>query len=388
MDYNSLTISAKSYVETFVKNQKGFYCFHDNQHTMDVVKAAQEISNHYQLSDREKAAVIIAAYFHDVGYLSGGAQDHERRSADLAESFLREQHIDEDFRQMVTGCILATKVPQKPTNLLQQILCDADLFHLGLPSFEDRNKLMRKEAELVLGKKIKKQEWKDSTILFLQSQHYHTDYAQNLLTACKEENLNRLMNESTEEINKEELDSSKKTKKNDKPDRGIETMFRVTSANNQRLSDMADNKANILITVNSIILSLVISLLLRKLDNNEHLMIPTVILLAVSLSTMVTAILSTIPRIPSGYFSPEDLSQKKVNLLFFGNFFKMGFNDYHEGMKIVMNDREFLYDTLIRDVYSQGVVLGRKYKFIRLAYNIFMYGLIASVVSFLLAVII
>jgi len=117
-------------------------------------------------------------------------------------------------------------------------------------------------------------------------------------------------------------------------------------------------------------------------------MIPTVILLAVSLSTMVTAILSTIPRIPSGYFSPEDLSQKKVNLLFFGNFFKMGFNDYHEGMKIVMNDREFLYDTLIRDVYSQGVVLGRKYKFIRLAYNIFMYGLIASVVSFLLAVII
>jgi hypothetical protein len=54
----------------------------------------------------------------------------------------------------------------------------------------------------------------------------------------------------------------------------------------------------------------------------------------------------------------------------------------------VMNDRDFLYGTLIKDVYSQGVVLGRKFRLLRISYNIFMYGLIASVIAFVLATII
>ncbi len=177
-------------------------------------------------------------------------------------------------------------------------------------------------------------------------------------------------------------------KKDKRPDRGIETMFRITSTNNQRLSDMADNKSNILITVNSIILSVVIALLLRKLDNNAHLIFPTIILLSISLATMVIAILATRPSIPSGYYTAEDLKEKKVNLLFFGNFHRMDLQNYTIGMKQVMEDREFLYNTLIKDVYSQGVVLGRKFKLLRLAYNIFMYGLIASVLAFLIVVII
>lgn len=177
-------------------------------------------------------------------------------------------------------------------------------------------------------------------------------------------------------------------KKDKRPDRGIETMFRITSTNNQRLSDMADNKSNILITVNSIILSVVIALLLRKLDNNAHLIFPTIILLSISLATMVIAILATRPSIPSGYYTAEDLKEKRVNLLFFGNFHRMDLQNYTVGMKQVMEDREFLYNTLIKDVYSQGVVLGRKFKLLRLAYNIFMYGLIASVLAFLVVVII
>ena len=94
-------------------------------------------------------------------------------------------------------------------------------------------------------------------------------------------------------------------------------MFRISSNNHSRLSDMADNKAHILITVNSIILSAIISLLLRKIDNNEYLELPSFILLAVSLTTMIFAILATRPTIPNGQFTPDDISEKKVNLLFF-----------------------------------------------------------------------
>ena len=176
-----------------------------------------------------------------------------------------------------------------------------------------------------------------------------------------------------------------KKSKAERPERGIETMFRITSGNNQRLSDMADNKAHILITVNSIILSAIISLVLRKLDENSFLTIPTFILLTISLLSMTFSILATRPAIPKGVFTPDDIDQKKVNLLFFGNFYKMHLEEYTSGMLKVMADKDFLYGTLIRDVYSQGVVLGRKYRLLRSAYNIFMFGLIVSVLAFIIA---
>ncbi|MFD2148537.1 Pycsar system effector family protein [Mucilaginibacter antarcticus] len=117
---------------------------------------------------------------------------------------------------------------------------------------------------------------------------------------------------------------------------------------------MADNKAHILITVNSIILSAIISLVLRKLEENTFLAIPSFILLTVSLLSMIFSILATRPAIPEGTFTAQDIDDKKVNLLFFGNFYKMGLAEYTAGMLKVMDDRAFLYGTLIKDVYSQG----------------------------------
>ena len=170
-----------------------------------------------------------------------------------------------------------------------------------------------------------------------------------------------------------------------RPERGIETMFRITSSNHQRLSDMADNKAHIMITANSIILSVMLSILLRKLEDNPHLVIPTMILLIVCVSSMVFAILSTRPSLPNGIFSEEQLDSKQVNLLFFGNFYNMDLASYDHGMRVMMDDPDFLYGSMIRDVYAQGNVLGHKYKHLRLAYSIFMFGIITSVTAFLFA---
>ncbi|RFZ85227.1 hypothetical protein DYU05_06405 [Mucilaginibacter terrenus] len=173
-----------------------------------------------------------------------------------------------------------------------------------------------------------------------------------------------------------------------KPDRGIETMFRVSSSNHQRLSDMADKKAHILITVNAIILSAIISLLLRRLNEQPYLAVPTIILIMVSLTTMTFAILATRPNIPKGKFTPEQLKNGPVNLLFFGNFYNMQPEAYHEAMLKVMNDGELLYRNLIYDNYGQGIVLGKKYRQLRVAYNLFMVGLIVSTFAFLSAVLI
>lgn len=382
MDYNKLIEQAANHVQAYIDEREDpSLSFHNSIHVKEVVEAVRKISAHYQLGERDSAIVKIAAYFHDIGYYEAGCIGHEMRGADLAEAFLRQNQVDEEMIVQVRNCILATKPPQDPKNLLEEIVCDADLYHLGSDWFTIRNKLMRREAEAT-GVQVDKNEWRRQTIKLLENHKYHTSYCRNLLEEKKQANTSALKQKELEEIINTEVSNKQKKR----PDRGIETMFRITSTNNQRLSDMADNKANILITVNSIILSVVIALLLRKLDNNAHLIIPTAILLTASLGTMVLAILATRPSIPNVKHSVEEVKEKKVNLLFFGNFYKMQLPDYDRGMREVMEDRDYLYGTLIKDVYSQGVVLGRKFKLLRQAYSIFMYGLIVSVIAFIIVV--
>jgi len=397
MNYKQLQEDVEKHVgDYFHTHSDPRLVYHNLEHTEKVVNAAQQIANHYQLNEQDFFTVTVAAWFHDTGYFED-ALNHEAKGAALADDFLAKHKVNQEILDQVKSAILATKIPQKPKSEIDKILCDADLFHLGLADFRAKGKLMHKENELIYKKEISKSEWRKKDIQFMESHHYHTDYANLLLSDQKQKNIEKLKSKLTaQEVISTELEEpksfapvivkdKKKKDKDDRPDKGIETMFRITSANNQRLSDMADNKAHILITVNSIMLSLIVSLLLRRLEDHGNLIIPTFILLLVSLTCVVVSILSTRPSIPKGEFTQEDMDKKKVNLLFFGNFYKMSLPSYTDGMIKVMNDKDFLYGTLITDVYSQGVVLGRKYKLIRLAYNIFMFGLIAAVFAFVIA---
>ena len=398
MTYPEVLDQVQHDVLTFYKTHTDSrFVYHNLSHTQNVVTATIQIANHYQLSERDFFIVNVAAWFHDVGYYLD-RHLHEQKGADKAAGFLKEKGIDEEVILEVKGCIMATRIPQSPSNLNEKIVCDADLFHFGTDDFSVINKLMRKEYEALKNKQVKKADWRSETIKLLEKHRYHTDYCRLLLTDKKKENIEKLKRKSLDQEDTNPASSSEVTpgvineepilKKKDRPERGIETMFRISSTNHQRLSDMADNKANILITVNSIILSAVISLLLRRLEEHMYLAIPTIILLTVSLATMIYSILATRPYIPSGTFTQSDIDEKKVNLLFFGNFYKMNLDIYSLGMEKMMEDKDFLYGSLIRDIYSQGVVLGRKYRLLRIAYNIFMFGLIVAVMAFILAAVI
>jgi predicted metal-dependent HD superfamily phosphohydrolase len=402
MNYNHRLDKVKQHVHHFFGTKAlSQLSYHNLAHTESVVSHAAKIANHYRLDDKETFIVVTAAWFHDTGYSTGEAMGHEERGAEMAGEFLRSEGIDGEVIEEVQGCIRATAWPQNPRNLLQQIVCDADLFHLGTPEFSDWNKLVRKEAEHRLGKKIEKSEWRKNTIKLLETHTYQTDYCREMLNKQKRKNLEKLLakeNEATEEIGEPaenqlpadirndipEVAEIKKLK-TDRPDKGIETMFRISSNNHQRLSDMADNKAHIMITTTSIIISVLLSVLVRKLEDNTYLIIPTMLLLTICMITMVFSILSTRPTLPHGTFTQEDIDTKNVNLLFFGNFYRMSYTEYAHGMQRMMNDRDFLYGSLTKDVYSQGVVLGRKYRLLRVAYNVFMFGIVVSVLAFVIA---
>ena len=201
------------------------------------------------------------------------------------------------------------------------------------------------------------------------------------------QNLKEEKKKKASEKSDKALLNKKKLEKLESPERGIETMFRVTLNNHTKLSQIADSKANILLSVNAIIISVALSTLIPKLDapSNSHLIVPTFIMIISSVACIILAIMSTRPKVSSGTFTRKEIEEKKVNLLFFGNFYKMPMEEYIWAMKEMMKDRQYLYDTMIKDLYYLGVVLNRKYTLLRLTYTVFTIGIIASVVAFVVA---
>ena len=223
--------------------------------------------------------------------------------------------------------------------------------------------------------------------MFKIEHEYYTEYAKENWKKGKAKNLKRLLKDKKSEKEIAKKEALKAKYKSESPDRGIQTLFRVTLKNHLTLSDIADTKANILLSVNAIIISVALSNLIPKLDNpsNGYLIYPTVIFLIFSVVSMVMAVIATRPNVTTGQFTKEDVANKKVNLLFFGNFHKMKLADYEWAIGELVKDKEYIYSSLTKDLYFLGLVLHRKYKILRLTYLIFMFGIIISVIAFAIA---
>lgn len=370
------------------------HIFHNYDHTQDVVNAVNIIGQHTNLSADELESAVVAAWLHDVGYESG-SKDHEKESAQRAKELLESLGAPHRKIVEVTEAILATHMPQQPKTVVSQVLCDADLFHLSTDECQEKSNMLREEWRILGTQEMTNDEWIQSTVHFMEKHSYHTPYGQTVLEQRKQKNIKKLKKSLKPEVSVkkykkleeevEKLKSKLERERTLKPDRGIETMFRTTSHNHILLSQMVDSKASILITINSIILSLIVSVLIRKLEENSYLLIPTILLITVCLATMVFSILASRPNISSGKFTREDIKNKQTNLLFFGNFHAMKVEDYQWGVKEMMKDADYLYGSLIKDIYYLGKVLGRKYRYLRIAYSIFMFGFVVAILSFIIA---
>ncbi len=386
---SALLEEISSYSQEYHKaNVPDTYVYHSLEHTERVVEAAKEIMKHCEYSQDEQNEIIAAAWFHDLGYAKG-PENHEEESCRIMEEFLSLRSIDSESIKRIRGCILATKMGSDPKTELEKVLVDADLFHLATDAYLSQSQNVKKEYQTVFNRKLKKKEWMKMGIEFLSKHKYQTDYGKDVLEKGKLKNL-----EDTKKALREMEDEKKAPKKEEKvnpkikPDRGRETMFRITSRNHLELSNMADNKANIMISVNAIMLSLIVSMLIRKLEGDPYLIIPTLILVAVCLTTIIFAIRATRPNISSGKFTREDIRAKRTNLLFFGNFHRVSLDDFDWGMQEMIKDSDYLYSSMIKDIYYLGVILGKKYRNLRIAYTIFMYGFAIAIMSYIVAFVI
>ncbi len=389
----TLTAKAEQYVEAFYRDQIGEqYLYHNAQHVRDVVEASRRLGQMHQLSAQDMELLELAAWFHDTGF-NQGAEGHEMRSAAIARDFLKSENAPETAIRKVESLILATHRFFEPGDLMEQLIRDADYSHLGSELYWDRCSRIRQELLMTRRNFMPEEDWVQFELDFMLGHRFHTDVARQLFDATKQKNIKQLRKYQQriqpQEGEWEEEDKKKKKKKKKDLEvkelnlgRGVETMFRTTYRSHTNLSTLADNKANIMLSINGIIISIVVSSLVPKLGGDIRLIIPTFVLLSVCLTTLVFAILASRPQVTKGSFTREDILKRKSNLLFFGNFYEMSVEDYHWGVMEMIKDSDFLYSSMTRDLYYLGVVLAKKYRLLRISYNVFMYGLILAVLAF------
>ena len=173
-------------INLFKKYSGGDLCYHNLKHTKAVVKRTLEIADNYPLSETELFILSAGAWFHDTGQLTGSPKLHEDRSVIIMQDFLKTQGVKKKLIDKIKGCICAIKLPQKPKSLSDEIVCDADTYHLGTKDFLKTDKLLKEEMEL---RNISVENWEEKTLALLLSHKYFTPYSRALLNKGKEKNI-------------------------------------------------------------------------------------------------------------------------------------------------------------------------------------------------------
>ena len=355
--------------------------FHDFQHVLRIKKYAETIGEQAGLASGEMDLLRFCALFKDAGYVHS-YDNYPEESISLATAFLAGHQADPFVIEQVKNILRATQTPQDPKDKIAEILCDASMMYIATESAIEQFDLQFEEASLVKPGECKRPAYEKKWIELFEKHTYYTDYSKNVLQPEKEAVVKRL----TDRLKRRKPAEEKKGAASNKKitySRGVDTMFRVTARNQINLNSIADNKSNILISVNAIIISIIITMLAGNIGNMSKDIIPILVLLVICLATIIIAILSTRPNIVTRKFTVADIQSHKVDLNFFGNFIKMDYDDYLAAVKDMIKDDEYLYSVLLKNQYELGKILAKKFRLVRMAYNVFMIGIILTVIVFI-----
>lgn len=385
---NPVIKEASQYIFNLL-NQKlhGDYVYHNYKHTLETVKGCKKLSETYNLTSRDYEILLLAAWFHDIGYIES-AENHEETGARYMKEYLDGRYPLVDIQEIET-LILSTKHSTKPDGTLQEILHDADFINLGTDLFDHRAELLRIEWEQTLNKKYSELEWAEIQLKFLIDTKFKTEAAILKYDEQRETNIinqRKLIDKlAVKNVKLEEKSKPKPVKDG----RGIETLYRSVYSNQIHLTSIADNKAHIMININTLIISIIITLFGTGFTfsgkdggfESVRFVFPMAFLLLTSLFAVVFAILSARPNVTSK--EQFDPTNKQSSLLYFGNFAQLQLADFVQQIQLLKKENEGLYDNMSVDIYHLGAVLVKKYRLLTWSYNIFMAGLVLCAVGFI-----
>lgn len=382
--------------------------FHDIKYVLRVVSSAKTIGDAVGISSEEKEILLIAAWFSQIGFkdlnkIKKTNDPYEffiecnNCSISTAKEFLIKIGYPAERTEKVIKLLAESGAKSIPQSKLAKILADAITVEWGLKKSKKRIELRYQEFLLLDILTVNKGNFYENILNYLRQHEYYTDYGIKQLAPKKEELIQKIekqvkdLEKQEKQVLKKELNISeeelKKLKKSLKSvkgrdDRGIQTMFRTTSRNHYTLTQMVDRKANIMISLNAIIMSLIISRIIGTIDTWCIHNAPILILLLSSVVSIILAVAAIMPATSHGEFSEEQIRSREGNLLYYGNYHNMSFRDFNWGFLQMMNDSDYMYTTMIKDLYFMGQKLDRKSTFIRKSLVIFVLGIVLTVAAF------
>lgn len=380
--------NAAKYVKILLADQlNNNFLFHSQGYTNKLAKKAASIIESDTFAKIDKNRLMVAVWFLNAGFAKN-YKGHIAESIKLATEFLEKEEVSKDEIEHVSNLIEKAWSLEKPLTDEEALIKDVNTYFYASKDFEELLQLLRLELQNFEIQVLDLHTWRMSYIEKLRVEHtFYTDYAKENWQEQKEDNMLSLISsiqKAEKNIKKETL---KAKLKDESPQRAIQSLYRIELRNHIKLSDIADTKANILLSVNAIIISLLLANLLPKLDapSNSYLIYPTVIFILFSIASMILSVLATRPKVDNANLIEGDIKKKDTNFLFFGNFHAMELTDFKTKIRNIIKNKESIYDSLSMDLYYLGKVLQHKYKLLRWTYTIFLVGVILSVLAFGLA---
>ncbi len=380
---NGILSKAEQYVqELLIEKLPEEFVFHNFDHAQEVASQCADLTEDSELSEEEREDLILAGWFHDVGFV-GGKDGHEERSAQQARKFLEQQQHPNERIERVEQLIMSTHPDHEPKNELECLLYDARWSFVGRKRFARRGELLQIEKEKLAGEE-KSLEQNDRELLeLLLSTRFMTPEGRGEYATRKNKNIAK----QREQIVKSEKKTTRRKTGKDFG-RGVDTLYRTTLRNHIDLSSIADGKANMIISINTLVLSILITVSTTQLSftdlsgsQNVYILAPVIVLMITALATIIFAVFSAMPKASGVSFTEEDVRQHKVSLLFFGNFLQIPKDRFVDHLNSLKENQELLYDDLSKDLYNLGFVLRKKYRLLNISYTIFVGGLVLSLIT-------
>ncbi len=391
--YTSIVKGALAFANDFFNaNHNTNLVFHNYQHASTVVEIIQNIAANESIVSDDKDAAQLAAIFYNIGY-ANDSKEYPRAATTAAIEYLDNKQASQKLRTEVANCLKVLDKNNYAVSESQKLFLDAVNAHELASNQETSASIQKMELDLEEGKKVPTIEWNEKRLSRLLESKFHFPYAKvnyepilsnNILTYKQKVERNKLNGPKGWDV--DQLRNFQSIERRI-PNSANQTFFRTNYRNHINLSAIADNKANIMISVNAILISVLISVISYRniTETNPKVLVPVVIFLISGLASLVFAVLSARPkvtRVNVGVRNKEDI---KKNITFFGNFVGLKLEEYEEAMDSMLRDSELVYGNMTRDLYYLGQVLDRKYRFLTISYNIFMVGFAATVLTFMVA---
>lgn len=367
----------------FDGDRRGGMLLHNDEWGLQLAERVAEVGTLSEASTADRHWAAVAAYLEPVAYLEYYATPEAGRRR-VGERFAQATGLPATQEARLLAILGEGRPGYDPA---ADLLADARLL-LDLEGLPTSVELAALEREMILGEESPApvEQWQTaldgllrrSFRLRASRQSYQSRYAQSVLQLRK--NLDKARRRAPDP--ETPAPTSLADLESGVPVRAAQTLFRSVYRNHINLSAIADQKANIMISVNAILISVLITFISYRnwAETRPVILLPVVLFIISGLASLVFAVLSARPKVTRPN-AAEPLRRR--NLLFFGNFVDLDGPDYETAMTELLLDGKQLYGNLVRDLYQLGRVLDRKYRYLHIAYNIFLMGMVVTVVVFL-----